>query len=609
MAPTVSKLDQIAKGRLLVATSVISGLLLSSGCGIPERRCAQQGPILPSGFYHPFRPLMDPPDSPDSPKPAPAEEEADPSTPGVAAKAARSVAQRIRFVNFESSDEAAADETTTSAAASDDVATPVFPVLAKQESYAPGLDAPAAPDANPALVPESAVLGSDEDETGHAVVNGDNAMLLTWSQFFSDPHLASLIGQALAGNQELKILSEEIWIANNEVTARSGEYLPFVNIGAGAGVDKSSRYTRNGAVEEALEVAPGKSFPDPLPDFLVAANVSWEIDIWRKLRNARDAAAFRYLGTQDGQNYVVTRLIAEIAEKYYDLLALDNRLMILDKTIQIQKDSLRMAEDKQQFARGTALAVQRFQAEVRKNESEKYLVEQEIIEVENRINFLLGRYPQPVERMSLDYIDLELHSLSTGVPAQLLQNRSDIRQAERAVAAAGLDLEVARARFYPSLNLRAGIGYQAFNPKYLFVTPEALIFNAVGELAAPLINKRAIQAAYRSANAKQIQCIYEYQRTVLNAYTEVVNYMTKSENYRQSIDIKKQQLAALEASVESATLLFANARAEYVEVLLAQREMMEARMILIDTKRDQLAAVVNLYQALGGGGGAFMNCR
>ncbi|MCA9055381.1 MAG: TolC family protein, partial [Planctomycetaceae bacterium] len=282
---------------------------------------------------------------------------------------------------------------------------------------------------------------------------------------------------------------------------------------------------------------------------------------------------------------------------------------ILDKTIEIQQDSLRVAEIKKEAARGTELAVQRFQAEVRKNESEKFLVQQEIIEIENCINFLLGRYPQPIERMSLEFVDLELNPLDVGVPAQLLRNRSDIRQAEREIAAAGLDLEVARAQFYPSLNLKAGLGYQAFNPKYLFITPEALIYNAVGELVAPLINKKAIQAAYRSANAKQIQSVYNYQRTVLNAYTEVVNYMTKAENYRQSIEVKKQQLAALEASVDSAQSLFFNARAEYVEVLLAQREMMEARTILIETKRQQLVSIVNLYQAIGGGGGTFMNCR
>lgn len=126
------------------------------------------------------------------------------------------------------------------------------------------------------------------------------------------------------------------------------------------------------------------------------------------------------------------------------------------------------------------------------------------------------------------------------------------------------------------------------------------MYGVGADLVGPLINKRAIQAAYSTANAKQLQAIYNYQQTVLQAHIEVVNYLTKVENYRRSIEGKKQQLL-LEASVEAATNLFQNARAEYVEVLLAQRELMEARMLLIDTKQEQLAAVINAYQALGGG--------
>ncbi|MEZ5944739.1 MAG: efflux transporter outer membrane subunit [Planctomycetaceae bacterium] len=499
---------------------------------------------------------------------------------------ARKVSGLVELASFDDTSNSEADEVVP---VDDGAIAPPFPPepVAEEEST----------EDDPTMSLEGAGVASLDPQT----LNGVNSSFFLWNEFFDDPQLVSLIGLALVGNQELKILNEEIWIANNEVDARSGEYLPFVTLGGGVGIDKASRYTRAGAVEEALEVAPGRSFPDPLPDFLMAANVSWEVDIWRKLRNARDAASFRYLGTRDGQNYIQTRLVAEIAEKYYDLLALDNRMATLDLTIAIQKQSLRIAEVKKANAAGTELAVQRFQAEVRKNESEKLVLQQEIIEVENRINFLLGRYPQPVERRSIDFINLELNPLNVGVPAQLLSNRPDVRQAERELAAAGLDIEVARARFYPSLDITAGLGYQAFNPEYLFVTPEALIYNLAGDLVGPLINKRAIQAEYRSANAKQIQAVYNYQRTVLNAYTEVVNNMSKVQNYGESIESRKQQIQALETSVQVATQLFDAARAEYVEVLLAQREMMEARMVLIDAKRQQLSAVINTYQALGGG--------
>lgn len=440
------------------------------------------------------------------------------------------------------------------------------------------------------------------NDNNQAIVSQENSAQLGWCQFFDDPCLQSLIAESLAGNQELKILAQDIRIANNEILARRGFLFPFFNLGTSAGIEKSSRFTRNGAVEDQLTAAPGRGFPEPLPNFLVAADVSWEIDIWKKLRNARDAAALRYLGTQAGRNYVVTRLVADVAENYYELLALDNQLAILDRMIEIQLASLETAKALKEAARETELAVQRFQAEVQKNQSEKLIIVQKIIEVENKINYLAGRYPQTVNRPRVEYIDLQLTALQVGIPSQQLQNRADIREAEREVAACGLDVKVARAQFFPSLILTAGVGYEAFNTRYLLDSPESLIYNAAGGLVGPLINRAAIKADYLNANAKQLQAIYTYQQTVLNAHIEVINCLSMVENYANSIEIKKQQLRSLEASVDNATKLFQNARGDYIDVLLSQRDLLEAKTTLVETKQQQLAAVIKAYQALGGGG-------
>ncbi|MEQ9379898.1 MAG: efflux transporter outer membrane subunit [Pirellulales bacterium] len=444
--------------------------------------------------------------------------------------------------------------------------------------------------------------GAPLPDSFNGATSVENSARLGYREFFNDPALTTLIDQAMFGNQELQILAQEIQIANNEIMSRRGDYLPFVNLRGSAGVEKPSLFTPLGTVEDQLEPIPGVGFPDPLPDFLLAADISWEVDIWRKLRNARDAATMRYLGTIEGRNYIVTRLVADVAEDYYELLALDNRLETLDATIAIQQQSLELSKAKKEAARGTELAVQRFEAEVRKNQSEKLIIQQAIVEAENRINFNIGRYPQRVERPSTDFINLNLRALSLGVPGELLRNRPDIREAERELAAAGLDVRVARARFFPSLDIIGGVGFQAFNPRYLFWTPESLIYSAAGDVVAPLINRKAIKADYLSANARQIQSVYNYQRVILDAYTEVINNMAKVVNYGQSIEIKKMQLAALEASVDSATKLFQNARTEYMNVLFSQRDLMEARMVLIETKQQQLTAIVNAYQALGGGG-------
>jgi NodT family efflux transporter outer membrane factor (OMF) lipoprotein len=428
----------------------------------------------------------------------------------------------------------------------------------------------------------------------------DNSAQLRVDEFYNDPVLARLVCQALTTNRELKILEEDIQIARAEILARRGAFLPLVGFRANAGWDRNSLFTPLGAAEKELEYRPGKHFPATPGDFLLGFNYILPIDLWRELRNARDAAFQRYIATIERRNYFVTRLVADIAESYYGLMALDQRLVTLDRIIAFQQRSLEVAKALVQRGRETELAVQRFQAEVRKNQSEKLIVRQEIIEVENRINFLAGRFPQGVERNSAGFYDLTIHALSVGVPAQLLLNRPDIRQAERELEAAGLDVKIARAHFFPRVDITGGIGYQAFNPKYLF-NPEALVLNAAGELVAPVINRAAIRADYRTANARQLQSVYNYQRVVLNAFTELINRLAMVQNYSRSIEIKKQQLQSLETAVDIANKLFQAARTEYLDVLTSQRDLLEARTVLINTKRQQLSAIVNVYQALGGG--------
>jgi len=399
----------------------------------------------------------------------------------------------------------------------------------------------------------------------------------------------------------LNITMQEIEIARNEVQERKGEYLPFVGVGGGLGVDKVGRYTRNGALEANNEIMHGKEFPEPLGDFMLGAYATWEVDVWHKLRNAKKGAYTRYLASVDGRNFMVTNLIAEIANSYYELLALDNQLAIVKQNIEIQSNALRIVKLQKQAARVTELAVRRFEAQVLDTRSLQFGIQQQIIETENRINFLVGRYPQAITRNSERFSSLVYDSFQTGIPSQLLQNRPDIRQAELELAAARLDIKVAKARFYPSVGISAGLGFQAFNPAYLLNTPASLLYSLAGDVAGPLINRNAIKAAYVNANAKQIQAIYNYERTILNAYIEVANQLSNINNLKSSYDLKEQQVEALTESIEISNNLFRSARADYMEVLLTQRDALETRFELIETKMRQMNARVNIYRALGGG--------
>jgi len=428
-----------------------------------------------------------------------------------------------------------------------------------------------------------------------------NSGTMKWRQYFTDPNLVALIDTALQRNQELNITLQEIEIAHNEIQARKGEYLPFVGVKAGVGVDKAARYTNIGAMEKNTEIKPGKEMPDPLPDFLIAATATWEADIWHKLHNAKKAAVTRYLSTIEGRNFIITNLIAEIANSYYELLALDNQLAIVKQNIEIQSNALEIVKLQKEAARVTELAVRKFEAEVLKTKSLQYDIQQNITETENRINFLLGRYPQPIPRSDKALDNVVPNVVHAGIPSQLLANRPDIKQAELDLAAAKLDVQVAKAQFYPSLGISAAVGYQAFNPAYLVRTPESILYSLAGELVAPLVNRNAIKATYVNANAKQIQAVYNYQRTIINAYVEVANQLAKISNLEKSYDLKSKQVEALNQSIGISNDLFKSARADYMEVLLTQRDALESKFELIETKKQQMNAMVNIYQALGGG--------
>ncbi|WP_202702595.1 TolC family protein [Flavobacterium sp. UGB4466] len=430
----------------------------------------------------------------------------------------------------------------------------------------------------------------------------NNTAVLAWKDYFKDQNLVELIDVALKNNQELNITLQEIEIARNDIRVKKGLLLPTVGVRAGAGVEKVGRYTSQGAGDANTDIKPGVKTPDPLGDFTISAYANWEVDIWKKLRNSKKAALNRYLATVEGKNFVITNLIAEVADSYYELLALDTQLDIVKQTIKLQTNALEIVKIQKQAARATELGVKKFEAEVLTSKSLEFGILQQIKETENKINFLLGRYPQEIKRTNTNnFLSLLPAAVSSGIPSQLLANRPDVKQAELELVASKLDVKVARAEFYPSLDISAAIGVQAFKPSYLLTFPESLLYSLAGDLAAPLINRNAIKAEFASANARQLQALYNYDRTILNAYLEVSNQLSKIENLQKGYDLKSQQVDALNTSIDVSNDLFKSARVDYFEVLMTQRDALEAKLELVDTKKEQLNAAVHVYRDLGGG--------
>ena len=448
-----------------------------------------------------------------------------------------------------------------------------------------------------------ALVGKQENKTVPAYYNtasdSTNIASIKWRNYFTDPYLIALIDSALKNNQELNIALREIEMDKNEIEARKGEYLPFVNVGGAAGVDKTGKYTWDGLSEEDLKTNPDKG-PKYIGDFRTGIYASWELDVWKKLRTAKKSAALKYLSTIEGRNFMVTNMIAEISSSYYELLALDNMMSIIKQNIDLQQSALKMVKLEKEAAKVSQLAVNRFEAQLLHTQNLQYDIQQQIIETENKINFLAGRFSQHVARTNISLNEIPVEMVQSGIPTQLLLNRPDIRQAELTLAASKLDVQVARANFYPSFRLTAGTGFTAFNPGFLFA-PASLLYNLAGDAVGPLINKYGITAVYKNANEKQIISAYEYERTILSACIEVANQLAFINNYKSSYETKSKEVEILNQSVDISNKLFISSKADYIEVLLTQREALDSRIELIETKLKQLQAKVNIYRTLGGG--------
>ncbi|MGZ4033967.1 MAG: TolC family protein [Bacteroidia bacterium] len=427
-----------------------------------------------------------------------------------------------------------------------------------------------------------------------------NSADIKWKDFFSDKNLVALIDTALKNNLDVLTTLQDIEIAKNDVRFKKGLLFPTIGIGAGASLEKVGHYTSQGAGDASAYITPGQVVPENLGNFSLGFQASWEADIWGKLRNGRKAAYSRYLGSIEGKNFVVTNLVSEVATTYYELLALDNQLAIIRQTIELQKNALELVKVQKEAAVVSELAVKQFEAQVLSSQSMEFDVLQNITENENKMNFLLGRYPQPVVRDTASFNQLPMQ-IKSGIPSQLLKNRPDVKQAELELYATKCDVKAARAEFYPSLNITGGLGFEGFKPSYLFMTPQSLAYSIAGDLVAPLINRSAIKAEFNKSKAYQIEAMYSYQKTILNGYVEVSNELSSVNNLQKAYDQKSKEVEVLTQAIDISNDLFKSARANYFEVLMTQRDALESKLELIETKKEQFDAVTNIYQALGGG--------
>lgn len=424
---------------------------------------------------------------------------------------------------------------------------------------------------------------------------------MNWREFFTDPNLQNLIDTALAANFDLKIATRRIQQMQAGVLASEAPLRPTVEAAGTTGVRRFGLYTMDGAGNATTDIAPGKLVPEHLPDFFIGAQAGWEIDLWGKLKNQKQSAVARFMASVEGKNLVQTAVVSGLAEAYFNLQSLDAQIQILDEYIALQQNALDLVRIQKEAGAANELAVKQFENQLLDLRGTRLGFQQQIIENELLINFLIGRFPQSIVRTPL-FLNQNLPAVATtGVPPAMLENRPDIRAAALELAASKTDLNAARALFYPSLNIGAVVGTQAFRPDFLVTKPASLAYNLAGGMMAPLVNKRAIRAEFNRADAYQLEALTTYQQTIVNAFTEAYNQVAFLKNLEQQFALKTEQVVAIENAVDISGELFRSGRANYLEVLSAQQNALDTRLELVDLRLRQWQSAVGLYRALGGG--------
>lgn len=444
-------------------------------------------------------------------------------------------------------------------------------------------------------------LPQNFDSKAPAAPDAANLGATNWREFFTDPNLQNLIDTTLTANFDLKIAAQRVQQMQAGVLAAEAPLRPMVQAAGTAGIRRFGLYTMDGAGNATTDITPGKLVPEHLPDFFIGMQAGWEIDLWGKLKNQKQSAMARFMASMEGKKLVQTTIVAGMAEAYFNLQSLDAQVQILDEYIALQQNALDLVRIQKEAGAANELAVKQFENQWLDLRGIRLGLQRQIIENETFVNFLAGRFPQPVVRTPL-FLNQNLPPVAaTGIPPALLENRPDIRAAALELAASKTDLNAARALFYPSLNIGAVLGTQAFRPDFLVTKPASIAYNLAGGMAAPLVNKRAIRAEFNRADAYQLEALVAYQQAIVNAFAEAYNQVAFLKNLEQQFALKTEQVAAIENAVRISGELFRSGRVNYLDILTAQQNALETRLELVDLRLRQWQSTVGLYRALGGG--------
>lgn len=430
-------------------------------------------------------------------------------------------------------------------------------------------------------------------------VTSNSIANLPWWELLEDESLQQLITTALHESLDLQIAAANIDEYEAQLAISKYDLIPsFTYSGSAFGFRNTNAGT--------LPIPGGGAVPISQQDGITmgfgSANVGvkWELDLWGRIRRSVEATRAQLLARQENQRGVILSLVANVAESYFDLRALDYQIDITKRTLKAWDESVRLSKLRYQHGDVPKLDLDRFIAERANAAAQLADLEQQAVQRENQISVLLGHKPTAIPRGRILTEQPIPPDVPPGLPSELLQRRPDIMKAEQDLVAATAAIGVAQAQRFPQLALTGQAGGAQLSLSGVSATPFAT-FAGGAALTGPLYNASALGYQVKVSEAQGNQAIAQYQKAILQAFQEVEDALISVQKTRQKRQAQEEQVEALQSSLRLAGLRYQGGNASYLDLLTAQRSLFDAELALASTRRNQLVSVVRLYKALGGG--------
>lgn len=442
------------------------------------------------------------------------------------------------------------------------------------------------------VAPKSAVPDRFRDS---AMADSLSVADLEWKQFFTDASLLKLIDSAVAKNNDLLIAQKNVEAAQWQLKQAKWGNIPEINLQATAVSNRLSENSLNGLSTNTFL---GKNHVE---DYNAGAFLSWEADIWGKIRNQKKSALAQYLQSGEAKKALQTIVVANVSKGYYNLLMLDEQLRTARKNLVLNDSTLFVINLQYDAGQVTSLAIQ--QAEAQRLTAAQLIpqLEQNITVQENALSILTGSFPKARERNTVLSAMVVTEDPAVGFPSALLARRPDVKSAELGLKVANAKVGITKAAMYPALNITASGGVNAFESANWFSLPASLFGTVAGSLTQPLLQRKKLKTQFEIAKIEREKSVIAFRQAVLVAVGEVSDAQVKVEKLKAQHEAAAARVQTLQKAIRNATMLFQNGMANYLEVIVAQSNLLQSELEAASIRKAQLDANVELYRALGGG--------